>query len=233
MHLKKGFVLAGLLLFASIFWGRAAFAAENLNSVLSKLDAASAKFHNTKADFEWDTTQTDPVPDTDVQKGVAYYERTGSGFRMGVHVATDNGQPSPKVLVCCARGSIQLYEKLPDQVITLSKLSQYADWFGLGFGASGKELSAKWDIQYDGMETMAGVQTAKLEMVAKDPSVREHLLKVILWIDLDTAVNLKQIFDEGNGLSRTCIYTNIKVNQPLPKDAFTFSTDKQTKFTTQ
>ncbi len=233
MHLKKGLILAALVLFTGFSCSRMAFAADDLNSILSKLDAAADKFHNTTADFEWDSTQTDPIPDTDVQKGVAYYERTSSGFRMGVHIATDNGQSSPKVLVCCNKGSIQLYEKLPNQVTTLSRLSQYEDWFRLGFGASGKELATKWNIQFGGMETIDGVKTAKLEMVAKDLSVRKHLPKVTLWIDLDTAVSLKQVFDEGNGLSRTCIYTNIKVNQPLPKDAFTFSTDKQTRFTTQ
>jgi hypothetical protein len=43
-------------------------------------------------------------------------------------------------------------------------------------------------------------------------------------------VSLKQFFDEGQGQSRTCIYSNIKVNQPLPADAFTFKTDSKTQF---
>ncbi len=233
MHAKNGFVIAAFVLLAAFSCSRAAMAADDLDSVLSRLDAAAARFHTTSANVEWDAAQTDPIPDTDVQKGVEYYERTDSGFRMGVHIATDNGQSSPKVLVCCVKGAIQLYEKLPNQVTTLSKLSQYEDWFRLGFGASGKELAAKWDIKYDGPETINGVKTAKLEMIAKDPSVRRNVPKVILWIDPDTAVSLKQYFDEGQGQSRTCIYTNIKVNQSLPKDAFTFTTDKQTRFITR
>ena len=32
----------------------------------------------------------------------------------------------------------------------------------LGFGASGKELSEKWNITYDGEETLDGVKTDKL-----------------------------------------------------------------------
>jgi outer membrane lipoprotein-sorting protein len=100
----------------------------------------------------------------------------------------------------------------------------------LGFGASGKELQEKWDITYDGPEAVDGVQTAKLELVPKDPAVREKLPKVILWMDTGRAVSLKQYFDEGNGQSRTCHYTNIKLNGPLPKDAFTFKTDSKTSY---
>ncbi len=207
-------------------------AADDLNAVIGKLNAAAANFHTTSADVEFDTTQTNPVPDTDVQKGVVYYERSGATFQMGVHIATDDGQPSPKVVVCCAKGSIQLYEKLTDQVTTLSKLSQYQSWFMLGFGASGKELEDKWDITYDGPETVDGVETAKLELAPKDPNVRQKLPKVILWMDLSRAISLKQFFDEGDGQSRTSHYTNIKVNGSLPRDAFTFKTDSKTSFTT-
>jgi outer membrane lipoprotein-sorting protein len=210
--------------------GRAMSAADDLNSVLSKLDAASANFHSASANVEFDTVQSDPVPDTDVQKGTVYYRRNGSTFQMGVHIDTDNGQPAPKVVVCCDKGLIKLYEKLPDQVTTLSKLSQYESWFMLGFGASGKELAEKWDITYDGPETIDGVTTAKLEMVPKDPSVKKNLPKVILWMDTGRAVSVKQYFDEGQGQSRTAHYTNIKVNQPLPKDAFTFTTDRKTTY---
>ena len=204
--------------------------AQDLQSVLSKMDAASAKFRTTSADVEFTTAQTHPIPDTDVMKGTVDYKREGSNFQMGVHIETDDGQPAPKVVVCCVDNTIKLYDKLQDQVTTLSKLSQYESWFMLGFGASGKELEEKWDVTYDGLETIDGVKTDKLELVPKDPSVKAKLPKVILWMDADRAVSLKQYFDEGGGQSRTCHYTNIKVNQPLPKDAFTFSTDKKTTY---
>ena len=229
MHLKRTllFVLPlGLVLLA----GRTAFAADDLNSVLSKLDAAAAAFHSATADFEFDGTVTDPVPDTDVQKGVVYYQRSEADFQMGVHVATDNGHTAPKVITCCAKGSIQLYDKLQNQITTLNKLSQYENWFMLGFGASGKELQEKWDVTYAGSETIDGVKTAKLEMVPKDPAVKASVPKVILWLDTSRAISLKQYFDEGQGQSRTCHYTNIKVNQSLPKDAFSFKTDSKTTY---
>jgi outer membrane lipoprotein-sorting protein len=224
-------MLALLAIFGlALFCRPAPVLADDLNGVLAKLNTASVNFHTTSADVEFDTMQTKPAPDTDVQKGAVYYQRSGATFQMGVHIATDEDQPAPKVVVCCAKGSIQLYEKLTDQVTTLSKLSQYESWFMLGFGASGKDLEEKWDITYDGPETVDGVQTAKLELVPKDPAVRAKLPKVILWMDTGRAISLKQYFDEGNGQSRTCHYTNIKLNGRLPKDAFTFKTDSKTSF---
>ncbi len=59
--------------------------AEDLASVLAKLDAAAKDFHTTTATFEFDTIQTDPVPDKDVMTGTAYYERKGSHFEMAAH----------------------------------------------------------------------------------------------------------------------------------------------------
>jgi outer membrane lipoprotein-sorting protein len=224
-----------LLFFAAIvactFAATGSSQAQDLQSVLSRIDAGSAKFHTTSADVEFTSAQTHPIPDTDVQKGTVYYQRDGSTFQMGVHIDTDDGQPAPKVVVCCMKGEIKLYEKLQDQVTTLSKLSQYESWFMLGFGASGKELAARWDMKYDGPETVDGIKTEKLELVPKDPNVKAKLPMVILWMDADHAISLKQYFDEGGGQSRTCHYTNIKPNQPLPKDAFTFATDKKTTYT--
>ena len=223
-----------LLLAASIALAllpvRPAFAADDLQTVLHKLDVAAANFHTASADFEFDTVQTQPVPDTDIQKGVVYYQRNGAAFQMGLHINEVNGQPVPKVVVCCQSGGIKLYEKLIDQVTTLSKLSQYQSWFMLGFGASGRDLAEKWDIKYDGPETLDGVRTEKLELVPKDPAVRKNIPKVTLWMDTDRGVSLKQVFDEGPNQYRVCVYFNIRINQPLPADAFTFKTDKATTY---
>ena len=207
---------------------RAVFA-DDLEGVLRKLDAAAANFQSTTADFEFDSTQTDPVPDTDVQKGTVYYDRKGNAFQMGVHINEVNGKPVPKIITVSG-GVFKLYEKLPNQVTTSSKVSKYESYLVLGFGASGKDLQQKWNITYLGSETLNGIKTDKLQLIAKDPQVLKLFPKVVIWIDPSRGVSLKQFFDEGQGQSRTCIYSNIKVNQPLPADAFTFKTDSKTQF---
>ena len=218
------------LLAAMFLPARAAFAAGDLKATLAKLDAAATNFHTTTADFEFDSVQTDPVPDKDVQKGVVYYKRTGSTFQMGVHINDVNGQKIPKVIVCCQGGTVKLYEEKLNQVTTLGKLSQYESWFMLGFGASGRDLSDRWEITDDGAEMVNGVNTEKLEMIPKDPAVRRNLPKVTLWMDLERGVSIKQLFDEGPGQYRVAVYSNFKMNRSQPSDAFSFKTNKQTTF---
>ncbi len=204
--------------------------AGNLQATLDKLNRAAKNFRSTSADFEIVTSQTEPVPDTDVMKGVSCYERSGSNFQMAAHIQTENGSPIEKVYTYSG-GVFRLLEKGPgiDQVTT-SRNPKIAEYLMLGFGASGSELAEKWDISDLGPEKIGDVETEKLELVAKDPEARKHLQKVTVWMDLNRAVSLKQVFDEGQGLSRVSTYSNIKINQPIPKDAFTFKTDKSTQF---
>jgi outer membrane lipoprotein-sorting protein len=209
--------------------GRLALAADNLQKVLRDLDVAAANYHSTTADFEFDSIQTDPVPDKDVQKGVVYYERRGGVFQMGVHIREVNGKVVPKVLTI-SRGVTRLFEKMVNQVTTFTKAAKYEGYMELGFGASGKELEDKWKITYQGSEVIDGVKTEKLELVARDPAVLKILPKVEIWVDTDRGVSLKQVFDEGQGQSRICHYYNIKTNQPVPPDAFAIKSDSKTQF---
>ena len=199
------------------------------DAVLRRLNVAAANFHSTSADFEFDSITTEPIPDKEVQKGIVYYERNGRAFQMAAHIETENGKPEPKIYGIFA-GVVKLYEKVTNQVTTFSKLGQFESWFMLGFGASGKDLEEKWEITYLGPETLDGIKTEKLELVARDPAVRKNLPKVTVWMDTERGVSLKQVFDEGPGQYRVCVYFNIQVNHPLPKDAFTFKTDKQTVY---
>lgn len=204
--------------------------AQDVNSVLASLDASSARFKSTAADFEFDSVQTDPIPDKDVQKGKIYFERTGSSFQMAAHIDQINGKPVPKIYTY-AKGVFKLWEGGSlNQVTTFAKASKFESYLMLGFGASGKELSDKWNVTYAGSETLDGVKTEKLELVAKDPEVRKNLPKVTVWMDTDRAISLKQVFDEGPGQYRVSVYFNVKVNQPLPGDAFTFKTDNKTQY---
>jgi outer membrane lipoprotein-sorting protein len=228
MHLGRRFALAASIALL-LLPARAAFSAADLKSVLAKLDAASVNFHSTTADFEFDTVQTEPIPDTDVQKGTSYYQREGKIFKMAAHIREVNGKPVPKMYMY-TKGVFQLYEKLPDQVTRFSKAGQFESYVMLGFGASGQQLADKWNIKYLGPETLDDVKTEKLELIAKDETVRKSLPKVTIWVDPERGVSLKQVFDQGQGQTHTCLYSNIKVNQPLPADAFTFKTDSHTQY---
>jgi outer membrane lipoprotein-sorting protein len=205
---------------------------DDLKSVLDRLNRAAANFHSTSADVEFDTIETDPVPDTDVQKGGVYYERKDDAVRMGVHMSEHNGKPSGTAYTYIG-GTFKLFEPNVNQVTTYAKAGKWESYVILGFGASGKDLQAKWNITDLGAETMNGVKTEKLELVAKDPEVRKNVSKVDIWLDPDHAVSLKQVFTLSGTSTYVCHYSNFKFNPSLPGDAFRFKTNHQTVEQTQ
>jgi outer membrane lipoprotein-sorting protein len=69
--------------------------------------------------------------------------------------------------------------------------------------------------------------------MAKDLDVRKNVSKVVIWVDADHAVSLKQVFTLSATSTYTCRYSNFKFNASLPGDAFTFRTDHQTVERTQ
>jgi len=200
----------------SVFSGLTTSAADDKDHVLRRLDATAVHFQTVSADFEFDTFQTDPIPDKDVQKGTVYFDRKGGNFQMAVHQTEFNGKPVPKIYGRIG-GAFKMFDPKLNEVTTTKKFDKYESFLMLGFGASGKDLEDKWEIKYLGPETLDGVKTEKLELVAKDPAVRKNFPKITVWMDTDRGISLKQVFDE--------------VNQALPADAFTLKTDKQTTYT--
>jgi outer membrane lipoprotein-sorting protein len=204
------------LLLAALLAAPCAIHAEDLNSVLARLNVAAKRFHTTSATFVFDTETLDPVPDTDLQSGVVYYQRSGGSFKMTAHIHEHNSHPATTAYSING-GVIHFFDG--SQVHTYDA-AKWQSYLMLGFGASGTELADKWDITYVGSSEMNGVRVAQLELVAKDPQVRKTIPKVTLWIDPDRGVSLQQRFDEGPSLYRICKYTDIKVNESLPSKAF-------------
>ncbi|MGA2907144.1 MAG: outer membrane lipoprotein-sorting protein [Terracidiphilus sp.] len=220
MRLRSKFFLPIVLVAA--FVPISALRAEDLAGVLAKLDAAAKNFHTTTASFEFDTVQTDPIPDTDTQTGTVYYQHSGTTFQMAAHITGDNGHHAAKAYIFSNGVLRESDTGKASDAKTYTQAGKYESYLMLGFGASGHDLEEKWSLKYLGTEMVDGVKTDKLELVAKDPTVRQNIPKVTIWLDTARAVSLKQVFDEKDGTSRTCHYTSIKVNQTLPSGAFSF-----------
>ncbi len=221
MHRNKTF--PGFAIFLAAWLLLAPARAQDLNTVMQKLNAAARGFHSISASVEDDAVQTDPVPDTDVMKGMAYYDRKGNGLQIAAHFTQHNGQPSGKTYIYSG-GVFRVSDTGKEKEAKVySQASKYESYLMLGFGASGDQLKERWDITYLGEETIDGINTDKLKLVAKDPEVRKNIPEVTIWIDPNRAISLKEIFNEGQGQSYQCHYTDIKLNSPLPKDAFNFA----------
>ena len=221
---------AGLVvLCGGMGWAQAPASAD-LNHVLTQLDAAAAKFHSAKADFQWDQFER-VVSSTDTQAGVIYFEGSGASTRVAIDIETADGQPAKKTIVYSS-GLLQFFQPEIDQMTVFhagEKQAQYESYLTLGFGGSGSDLKKSWNITYQGMETIDGVQTAKLDLVSKDPSVRANFSHVTIWVDPTRAVSLKQILYEPSGDTRTAYYKNIEYNKKVSSSVFKIKTDSKTQ----
>jgi outer membrane lipoprotein-sorting protein len=216
--------LIALVLSFGLLTRAAAPAPDPKAEVLARLDVAAKNFHSTSADVEFDTIETDPIYDKDVLKGVVYYDREGSSFKMGAHFDRHYDKPSTRAYTYVG-GVLRARDSESAPVSTYANAGKWESYVMLGFGASGKDLAAKWDITYLGSEPISDgkniIKTDILELVAKDPAVRKNLASVKIWVDPDRALSLKQIFTLNATTSKICLYSNFKVNEKLPANAFT------------
>ena len=214
--MKKLLFPIGLFLTVTLLASPGSRAAD-LDKILAQMDAASAKFQNAQADFVWDN-YTKVVDDHEKQSGTIYFDRTGSQTQMAALIQ----QPDKKTVVYKG-GKLYFYQPAIDQLTIFNagqNQSQYESFLTLGFGGSGKDLAATWDITDLGPETVDGVTTEKLDLKGKQENVRKMFDHVTIWVDPARAVTLRQQFFYPSGDMRTCFFTAIKQNGKLSQSVF-------------
>jgi len=204
----------------------AAAQAQNLESVLSSMDKAAANFRSAQCNFEWDQYQK-VVDDHDYQKGTMYFRRQGDDVQMAADII------SPvKKYVLFTGNLVSVYQPSIDQVTEYNPGKNKADfesYLVLGFGGSGHNLEQSFDVKFEGMEQVQGVNAAKLELTPKSQRVRNMFQVITLWIDPARGVNVQQKFQEPSGDYRLAMYSNIQLNQKISGDVFKLKTTGHTK----
>ncbi len=187
------------------------------SKVLAEMDAASAKFQSTQADFKWDVL-TAVVNDHNIQSGTIYFKRHGDSTSMAAYIK----QPAEKTVFYDGSSLIYVQPDIKQETLFSagSNRGQYESFLTLGFGGSGKDLQNNWTVTCEGMEPVDGTPTAKLDLKPKQQSVANMFSHVMLWIDPTRSLGLKQIFYEPSGDNRTATYTNIKYNEKFSLDVF-------------
>jgi outer membrane lipoprotein-sorting protein len=198
----------------------------HLDEVLREMDAASLKFQSAEADFRWDFYEK-VVKETSTQTGTIYFKKDGTSTVMGAKVV------SPAITFIEYRnGILRLFapgQNHLTQINGTKNKAQLESFLTVGFGGSGKDLASAWTISDLGDETVDGVKTAKLDLVAKDPAVRNNFTHMTIWVDPVRGLDLKQSLYMPSGDYRTAVYTNIKYNQKkLDEKPYQFKTDKNT-----
>ena len=199
-----------------------------LQQVLQQLDRTAANFHTTQADFVWNQ-YTKIVDETDIQKGVVYFRRSGGQVEM----AADISEPVPPKYVLFTDSKVLVYQTRIDQVTEYNAgkdRSAFESFLVLGFGGSGQDMLKSFDVTYGGTEKIDGIDTAKLVLVPKSEKIRNTFDHIWLWIDPARGVSLRQQLFAPGGDYRLASYTNIRLNEKIPDSVFKLKTTARTKF---
>jgi len=215
---KTGAVSGAWLAFATAVLcaslAAAHLAAEDLQTILVRMDEASLTFKAMTAEVQT-TTFTKVIDDTTVQNGKLTMQRLkGKGTRA---ILDFSSEKDSRVIYLFNNTVRFYYPKLKlYQDIDVGKSSDVLNQFLLlGFGSSGKELMDNYDITTAGTENIAGHATTKLSLAPKSAHAKETLIKVDVWIPQGAAYPIQQQFFKPSGNYVTVLYSNIKLNPPI------------------
>jgi len=216
---------AVIFLLSALAWPQSDSAA--LDRVLSEMDSAAKTFRSAEATFSTDH-YTKVVDETETQKGKMYFQRRGKDVEM----AADIAEPDKQYAIY-SNGKAQVYNPKIDQVNEYKaekNRAQVEAFLLLGFGGGGHDLLASYDAKYIGSESVGGMNASKLELLPKSQQMRNNIARILMWIDpaRGVSVQLQLFFPEGD--YRLTKYSDIRINQKLPENAFKLKTTPKTTF---
>ncbi|MBS1799392.1 MAG: outer membrane lipoprotein-sorting protein [Acidobacteria bacterium] len=194
-----------------------------LDAVLRQMDAASTKFKSAEADFQWDFYER-VVKQTTTQHGSIYFKKNGANLEMGAKIV-----PPGAKFFSFKDGKLSVFDPGTHDLKVFASgknRAQYESFLTLGFGGSGSELAKAWTVTYLGKEVLSdgntSIGTAKLDLVSKDPNVRNMFTHIVIWVDPTRGISLKQQFFTPSEDYRTTIYSNIRYNQSIDTKPYQF-----------
>ncbi len=192
--------------------GSAAFAAasDSLRQVLARMDKAAAAFQSMTAHVT-QVTHVDVLNDDTTEIGNVTMKKVAPDEVQG---RVDFTSPDRKTITFEKR---RLQEYLPVintlRIYDLDRQGPQLDKLILiGFGTSGTELAANWDV------TILGPQ--HLQLIPKSAEVKHYIVKVELWIpEQGDPYPLREKITEPSGDYVLVTYSDKQINPPLKPDA--------------
>jgi outer membrane lipoprotein-sorting protein len=191
-----------------------------LQQVYAQMDLSAAKFQSVQADISVDRYVA-IVQQHSTQTGTTAFLRAGGSIQMLMHLNAGSDDPETDLLY--KNGELDVFQPAQKQETILSagaNRGEYDSMLTTGFGASSKDLAANWDVTFQGMETIAGITTAKLDLVSKQQNIRNNFSHITIWVDPARDISLRQVMYQPDGDARTATYTNIRYNKPVPEKLF-------------
>jgi outer membrane lipoprotein-sorting protein len=184
---------------------------------LARMDRFAKTFTGAKAAIQT-TTHTNGLPDDEIEKGTIYVKRSGAKTQLLIDFTGANPYK-----VFLQEKVIDVYRPRTNEIQEYN-LSQYKDvaqkLFLLGFGMSGSDLSANYQIKTLEPSKVGDQSATHLTLIPKSAEVLSRLTSVELWISDATLCPIRQIFRLPGGSSRTADFSAMEVNPKLPSDIF-------------
>jgi outer membrane lipoprotein-sorting protein len=188
------------------------------------MDTASTKFKSAQADLS-QVNYERVVKETTTSNGSVYFKRNGNSTEMGLQLNPPNTR-----IIEFKNGVARIFDPGADHLTTIAA-AQYESYLTLGFGGSGSDLKKSWNITDQGPETINGVATEKLDLVAKDPGARTNFSHITIWIDPTRAISMKMQTFTPSGDYKIATYTNIRYNpKSIDTKPYAIKTDKNTTY---
>jgi outer membrane lipoprotein-sorting protein len=186
--------------------------AADLQTVLSKMDQAAPKFTGMTADLTR-VAYTKVIDDKSTDTGTMKLRRRGKD----IDVLLDITAPDPQMVAISGKKAEKYFPKMKTvQEYDLGKYKGVVDQFMLvGFGTTGKDLAANYEVKFAGEESVAGQKAYKLEMIPNSPKMKESFRRLELWVTQDGAYPVQQRFVQPSGDYHLATYSNVKLNPPM------------------
>ena len=185
----------------------------SIPEVLSKIDVAGPKFAGMAADVE-KVDFTKVISDSTKESGTILIRRPKP---KELQVKIEFTKPEQRFITLRGqKAEIYLPKITTVQEIDLGKQSDLVSKVILvGFGTTGKELQANYDMKFLGEETVSGQKTYHLELTPKASQLKSQFSKMEVWIAEDGTNPLRQKVIRPSGDYTMFTYSNVKYNPPL------------------
>ncbi|MEX2261819.1 MAG: outer membrane lipoprotein carrier protein LolA [Bryobacteraceae bacterium] len=209
MKALSGFLVvsAATLVVSPALWGG------TLQQVLASMDRAAQDFKAMSANIER-VAHTAVINQNDIERGTMRFKRASPH---DVRARIDLVEPDPKSAAVQGGKAELYYPKINTvQEYDMGKNRELFDQYMLlGFGVSGKELGANYELRVLGEEQVNGQKTTRLELIPKSQQVQQHLKKVELWISEATGNPARQKLFLTAGDYNLMTFSDVKINPKL------------------
>jgi outer membrane lipoprotein-sorting protein len=209
------------------FTAIAAPAAVSTDDILGRMDQSAPKFTGLSADLTR-VTYTKVIDEKATESGSILLKKQGP---RDLQMLIDVTRPDAKTVAFHGKKAEVFYPKLKTvQEYDIGKHKGLVDQFLLvGFGTSGKDLKANYDVKYTGDETVGGQRAQKLELTPRSEQIKDKLRKLELWIADNGAYPLQQKLIQPSGDYYLFTYSAVKLNPPLNDEALKLKLPKGVK----